>query len=776
MVNPLGRSSPVRMMGLASGMDTDFIIQQTMRMHQSRIDNQLRARTTLQWRIDTHNNVSSKINTFRDSFLRSTGPQGMLNRNMFLANTANVLSGNANGAVSVRAMGGTAMSNVTINRVYSLASRASVQTDTGAVQNDLRNTSAARRLDSFQNHPLAGLGFSTSSADRNANITVNGRAGTINETEVTNAANWAGRPDMTEFAHGGRVLTLTRTGQDAEGRGTFSFTSGEGANRITGNITFNNEGVAVVTAAAYDPSATGAPTQEQINTWAEGLTNEGAGQLTWNAEGGGRIERGGNALTIFHEQTFYATVGTGDNATQEQVTIRRFANTAPAPDPSGNVAAPPSHVFGHQGSALDFFSTQTIRINDTNIELRSNMTVSQMMNTINHSNAGVRMTFEAAVGRFHIESTVMGADATVNLTGSIFGASGAPAAPVLRDEIEVRDEATAAGENPDEAWAAEEARYAAALSAWNTANATNADQIAANNAFFSAIGIGVNTEAGPNQGQRIFTGTNARIRINDHDVIERNSNVVNVHGLEITLRNITGENDPAIRVGIERDVDTVIDRIRTLVDAYNAIIQKVENLTRERRTPAQASYRPLIPEERAAMSEREAEEWDSIARIGIMRNDGTLQRLANDLRRQLTVAVDGAGGWSPMSIGIETGRFMEGTGGQIVLNEDRLRAALEEDPDRVATVFAGTEGNQGLLWRMNTVMNNYSGAAGSGSRSIRNLETSIRRNNEQVERMQMRMWQEEERMFRQFAAMETAMARMQNQGDWFSSMLGGLQR
>jgi flagellar hook-associated protein 2 len=74
---------------------------------------------------------------------------------------------------------------------------------------------------------------------------------------------------------------------------------------------------------------------------------------------------------------------------------------------------------------------------------------------------------------------------------------------------------------------------------------------------------------------------------------------------------------------------------------------------------------------------------------------------------------------------------------------------------------------------MNDIMGNYSSPSGAGSRAIRNLEDSIRRNNEQVTRMQNRMFAEEDRLFRQFAAMETAMSRMQSQGDWFTAMLGG---
>jgi len=37
------------------------------------------------------------------------------------------------------------------------------------------------------------------------------------------------------------------------------------------------------------------------------------------------------------------------------------------------------------------------------------------------------------------------------------------------------------------------------------------------------------------------------------------------------------------------------------------------------------------------------------------------------------------------------------------------------------------------------------------------------------------MFAEEDRLYRQFAAMESAMSRLQSQGDWFASMLGGFK-
>jgi len=106
------------MMGLASGMDTEFIIQQTMRLHQMKIDSRLRARTILEWRQQTHNSIRDQITGFRNSFLTTQGA-GLLNRNAFNSTSATVtgrVSGANSNAVTVRTTIGSPTGSFTINK------------------------------------------------------------------------------------------------------------------------------------------------------------------------------------------------------------------------------------------------------------------------------------------------------------------------------------------------------------------------------------------------------------------------------------------------------------------------------------------------------------------------------------------------------------------------------------------------------------------------------------------------------------------------------------
>jgi len=704
MINPLTRSSPVRMTGMASGMDTDMMIQQMMRVHQMRIDNQMRSRTLLQWRADTHTEIRDTIQGFQRSFLTSMGPQAMLNRNVFNANAATVM-GRHSDAVSVRALGGSAVGLVNIGRISQLASGARARTENENIRQFFRGVQGTDRLDTL-GASLADSGFSLNAADRNANITIGTGASavstTVNEAAVRNL-DWENADVLTRFSISGvqGQVTLTRHEATQDTPHHYTFSVGQGDSEVTGTLTFvpgvDGEGNAITeTVVTFDSELPDDATAAQIA--ARTALEQGLGQISRD-ETTGETYRGTTVMNFWEETTMKV------DGQEAPITIARREN-----------ADGSDFIFGHNNRTLDFFNQQTIRINNSDITIRSNMTFNQVMTAVNNSGAGVRASFESATGRFNLESLTTGADSTLDLSGN-----------------------------------------------GGTTSNINAS-------FFAALGFEV--PQGGN-GSMVFTGNDAKVILNG-DEVTSSSNTINFGGVAITLNRTTldvpaGEEN--IVVNISRDTDGAVNRIREFVDAYNSIIQRIESLTRERKAPHEVSYGPLTQEEKSMMTDRQIEEWETIARRGIMRNDSALQNLATSLRRELFVTVESAG-FAPHQIGLTTGSFHGGTGGQIVLDEDRLRAALEEDPERVANVFAGTEENRGLLWRMNDVMSSYVSANGSGSRAIRSLEDSIRRNSEQVTRLQTRMFAEEDRLLRQFAAMETAMARMQSQGDWFNSMLG----
>jgi len=273
----------------------------------------------------------------------------------------------------------------------------------------------------------------------------------------------------------------------------------------------------------------------------------------------------------------------------------------------------------------------------------------------------------------------------------------------------------------------------------------------------------------------VSEGSMARAFING-EWVERSTNSFEYRGLRITLNETTAAGDEDTVVTFTRDATPAVNAIKDFIESYNSIIRRLEGLLSERKSSNEVGYKPLTDEEKQGMTDKQIEEWEAIARKGILRNDQGIQNLVSSLRASFFEQIEGVG-LSPSQIGLTTGSFFDGTGGQIMIDENRLRAAIENDPDKIADIFVridtsdGTPKGVGLLHKIDNLMRNYLNT--TQSTSIRNLEDSLKRTNEQIQKMQERMFAEEDRLYRQFAAMESAMSKLQQQGDWFGAMLGG---
>jgi len=732
MVNPM-RNSPIRMMGLASGMDTDFIIQQTLRMHQFRIDNQVRNRTLVHWRQENHNSIRDEIQSIRGQFL-TTRPGGMFNRSVFNSTRADV-TGASSSAITVTTQTGANPGHVRIGQIHSMARNMHMQSATRASATG-QSFSRTARLDSLNFAAQDSFRFSTDPQQRTATL-ANGNA--VNEWELRTFFQNEWSSDATATARIGptngqaRDMTVTRAGVDGSVTVRFAALEGETVDSINVVDTANVVRVPVdgsdgeyefVITFAYNTDAS----DMNIRIGAEGTYADGTyndddvyvpGAYTRNRnstyvtfafdeDDDSAITINGRAGAFTQSLTIDVGVDEYGNAISETF-VRRYG------DENGQIF--------HGNRALSFASTTTLTFDipgqdgPLEIDIRGDMSINSMIAHVNRElqGTGIVMSYDAMGNRFSFDHT------------------------------------GAAGRNPDS-----ESFTVSGELLGTLGFATTNDSATATAATRASMDV-------------FFNGVK--------ETVTSNSNNFSFGDINIRI-NHTTEADSEINVALVRDASGAMDAVREFIDTYNALVQRLENMLTERRTPAQAGYRPLTDEERMHLSERQAEEWDRIARIGIMRNDRDIRSLVDGMRSTFFRQIEGAG-LSASQLGLSTGNFFDNTGGQIIIDEDRLRAALESDPDRVADVFIGIQTGAdgqprgvGLLYQINDLMGAY--LRNTSQTTMPALEDSLRRMNEQIERMEMRMWAEEERLHRQFAAMESAMSRLNQQADWFASMLGNM--
>lgn len=177
--------------------------------------------------------------------------------------------------------------------------------------------------------------------------------------------------------------------------------------------------------------------------------------------------------------------------------------------------------------------------------------------------------------------------------------------------------------------------------------------------------------------------------------------------------------DPAATESVtftsKTDTDTVVDAIKQMVEDYNAIVKEVKEAysTMPLQQTNGSKYEPLTDEDKADMSESEIEAYEEKAKTGLLFGDNDLSSLYNALRS--AVAPGGNDGSFLRSIGINTS-YSEGLT-TIELDETALREALETNPDGVKDAFTKSKENgasrDGLMTAIQKVTDRYAATTGA---------------------------------------------------------------
>ena len=275
-----------------------------------------------------------------------------------------------------------------------------------------------------------------------------------------------------------------------------------------------------------------------------------------------------------------------------------------------------------------------------------------------------------------------------------------------------------------------------------------------------------------------------------------NSNTFEINGLTITANSVTGKYDKAtgtftddapISLTVAQDTDKIYDNIKTFVKKYNELIDEMNKLYDEKKT----DYEPLTEEEKTQLSEKQLEKWEEKAKQGILRRDSTIDKLLTNMRnvlnKSVTVTMDDGStqSFSLASLGIVTGDYTENGKLHILGDEDdvtysgetnKLKAALEKNPEIFSQVFAGTGENEGigtqLYSSMTTAMKRTSTSRSLTFYDDITLEDQMKDYDEEVDKWQEKLQKLEDRYYEQFAAMEGAMAALQQQQSYLAGLMG----
>lgn len=282
--------------------------------------------------------------------------------------------------------------------------------------------------------------------------------------------------------------------------------------------------------------------------------------------------------------------------------------------------------------------------------------------------------------------------------------------------------------------------------------------------------------ASDNTGTGGTAGKNASFIYNGIETT-RSSNTFRINGVELTLKQVTESGKP-VTFSSTADVDSIYDSVKSFVDKYNEIIEKISDKMSETKY---RDYAPLTTAQKEEMSEDEIEKWDAKAKSGTLKNDQILSSVLTKMRSSLGSIVNTGGAFKRLSdIGISTtNNYLEG--GKLEIDEDKLKEAITADPNSVYKLFqnssAKTSSENGLAQmvraNLKTAMNDIKTKAGSSS-SVNNTFTLGKLLNQYSTRItdfEDRLKNIEDRYWSRFTAMETAINNANSQSAYLTSMM-----
>jgi flagellar hook-associated protein 2 len=271
------------------------------------------------------------------------------------------------------------------------------------------------------------------------------------------------------------------------------------------------------------------------------------------------------------------------------------------------------------------------------------------------------------------------------------------------------------------------------------------------------------------------SGSDAKIKFNGGSELSFSSNQFTFNGMNLNLK----QAGKTVNISVGTDIDGIVNKIKSFVEAYNNAISDISGRLSEKRY---RDYKPLSDEQKEAMTDKQIEQWEAKAKSGLLRADSLLVSTYGKLRSGAMSTVSGLASTKYISlstIGINTENYMDN--GKLVINEDKLRAALADDPEAVGALFnkKGTGfSDSGIAVRLHQeTKSDISLIREKAGNASDNYDSSLLGKemieiDERKDSAYDRLSNYETRLWKQYEAMEQALQKLNSQSSYLMSLLG----
>lgn len=264
-------------------------------------------------------------------------------------------------------------------------------------------------------------------------------------------------------------------------------------------------------------------------------------------------------------------------------------------------------------------------------------------------------------------------------------------------------------------------------------------------------------------------------------------NTFEINGLTLTVNAVTDPTE-TITITTEDDTNGIYDMVKNFFKEYNSLINQMDKLYN---ADSAKGYEPLLDEEKDAMSDSEVEEWESKIKDSILRKDSSLNTIASAMKEIMMQGVNMAEEGEPEKMmylsqfGINTlGYFIapeneknayhidgDADDADTSGNPDKLKSMIANDPDTVVKFF--TTLSRTLYDKMTDVMAGTEYSSAYTAYDDKKMQKDYDEYTVKIKDLEKKLADYEDKWYAKFAAMETAMAKMQQNASAVTSLLGG---
>ena len=277
-------------------------------------------------------------------------------------------------------------------------------------------------------------------------------------------------------------------------------------------------------------------------------------------------------------------------------------------------------------------------------------------------------------------------------------------------------------------------------------------------------------------GMALVGAKDSKIILNGAELTS-SSSTVSANGLEISLTSKTKDGEP-VSFSVSNDIDAVYENVKKALKEYNDLMKEMNTLYN---AESSKGYDPLTSEEKSALSDDEVEEWEKKIKDSLLRRDSTLEGIMSGMRSSMmaTTMVNGKA-YSLSSFGIMTSTNYQ-EGGLLHIygdpdddvysgEDDKLKKALAENPEDAITALSNIF--EGLRNDMFNRMKATEYSSGLTFYNDKQMDTELSNYKTEIKTWEDKLADMEDKYYKKFAAMETAMAKLQSQTSSVTSLLG----